>query len=422
LDSDRQLATVFNPNSVTFLNDRNNNTNGRDNSNDVINGQGGDDVLDGLSGDDILRGGTGNDRLIGGLGNDTLQGDTGNDQIFGDDGNDILNGGMGNDQLNGGAGGDSINGGDGEDVILGSAGGDGIRGGAGFDRLSYQGLTSPTDLVFDMKLNISFTRPQAPDFIGTVTLTTTSQLVVKQGTTVDSLSAAIISPLSSGSNSPNPNEQFTPRGIGQLNTDLDIERLEGASGQINTIDFSAIFRDSRSITFPPPAPNRPFTISTFNAAPAINVDLAAETLTFKDKVLQVSNFSRVLGSQFDDIIAGGGSNDVLVGNDGNDTLVASRSGNTSLIGGVGSDTFKLLQTSSLNTILDFGNGGDRIELSGFAGILGNDGILDVSRFESGSAPIEGKVTYNAGSLFVGATQIAQLANNFNLQASNIVVS
>jgi hypothetical protein len=79
LDSNSQLATVFNPNTVTFLNDRNNNTKGRDNSNDVINGQGGDDVLDGRSGDDLLRGGAGNDRLIGGLGTNQLDGGEGTD-------------------------------------------------------------------------------------------------------------------------------------------------------------------------------------------------------------------------------------------------------------------------------------------------------------------------------------------------------
>jgi hypothetical protein len=79
LDSNRQIATVFNPNSVTFLNDLNNNTKGRDNSNDVINGLGGDDVLDGRSGDDVLRGGTGNDRLIGGLGTNLLDGGEGSD-------------------------------------------------------------------------------------------------------------------------------------------------------------------------------------------------------------------------------------------------------------------------------------------------------------------------------------------------------
>jgi hypothetical protein len=79
LDSNQQLSTVFNPNTVTFLNDRNNNTRGRDNSNDVINGLGGDDVLDGRGGDDILRGGAGNDRLIGGLGTNQLDGGEGTD-------------------------------------------------------------------------------------------------------------------------------------------------------------------------------------------------------------------------------------------------------------------------------------------------------------------------------------------------------
>jgi Ca2+-binding RTX toxin-like protein len=419
LDSDRQLNTVFNPNSVTFLNDRNNNTKGRDNSNDVINGLGGDDVLDGLGGDDLLRGGTGNDLLFGGSGNDTLQGDEGNDQLFGGDGNDVLEGGANNDQLDGGGGNDFINGGDGDDVILGSTGSDVILGGAGFDRLSYQDLANPTDLVFYMEPRISVSQSSSPPFGGGYTLTTSSQLVVKKGTTRDSISGVTISPLSSYYNDANANERFTPSGIGQVNVNLSIERLEGASGQINTIDFSTIIRDSRTITFPPPGPR--VTLSTFNAAPAINVDLAAETLTFKDKVLQVSNFSRVLGSQFDDVIAGGGSNDILVGNDGNDILTASRFGNTSMTGGLGSDTFNLLQTDRFNTILDFGNGGDRINLSGFAGSLGA-GPLDPSRFVLGGTPTTGTVSYNSGALFVGNTLIAQLTNNPNLQASNIFVS
>jgi hypothetical protein len=79
IDSNQQIATVFNPNTVTFLNDRNNTTKGRNNSNDVINGLGGNDVLDGLGGDDILRGGAGNDRLIGGLGTNQLDGGEGID-------------------------------------------------------------------------------------------------------------------------------------------------------------------------------------------------------------------------------------------------------------------------------------------------------------------------------------------------------
>lgn len=78
-NANRQSSSIFNKNSVTFLNDLDNNTSGFDNSNDVINGQGGNDLLEGLSGDDLLRGGTGNDTLIGDFGRDTLIGGSGSD-------------------------------------------------------------------------------------------------------------------------------------------------------------------------------------------------------------------------------------------------------------------------------------------------------------------------------------------------------
>ncbi|NJO94477.1 MAG: cupin domain-containing protein [Hydrococcus sp. RM1_1_31] len=69
-DADRQSDRVLQQNSVTFLNELDNNTSGFENSNDVINGQGGNDYLSGLSGDDLLRGGDGNDIINGGNGND----------------------------------------------------------------------------------------------------------------------------------------------------------------------------------------------------------------------------------------------------------------------------------------------------------------------------------------------------------------
>ncbi|MDZ8259111.1 choice-of-anchor D domain-containing protein [Nostoc sp. ChiQUE01b] len=77
-------------NTVTFLNDLNNNISGFYSSNDVINGQGGNDTIDGSGGDDLLRGGTGNDLLIGGQGNDTLVGGTGADSFLYDT-NSIFN-------------------------------------------------------------------------------------------------------------------------------------------------------------------------------------------------------------------------------------------------------------------------------------------------------------------------------------------
>ena len=83
INANSTQTTLFNKNTVTFLNDLNNNIAGFDDSNDVINGQGGNDIINGLSGNDLLRGGSGDDILTGGEGNDTLVGGAGNDVLIG---------------------------------------------------------------------------------------------------------------------------------------------------------------------------------------------------------------------------------------------------------------------------------------------------------------------------------------------------
>jgi Ca2+-binding RTX toxin-like protein len=80
-DADSTQTSLFNKNTVTFLNDLNNSITGFENSNDVINAQGGNDIIYGLSGNDLLRGGDGNDTLVGGAGNDTLVGGAGTDSF-----------------------------------------------------------------------------------------------------------------------------------------------------------------------------------------------------------------------------------------------------------------------------------------------------------------------------------------------------
>ncbi|WP_375495174.1 choice-of-anchor D domain-containing protein [uncultured Nostoc sp.] len=82
INANSTQTSIFNTNSVTFLNDLNNNVTGFDNSNDVINGQGGNDTINGNGGNDLLRGGAGNDLLIGGQGNDTLVGGIGADSFI----------------------------------------------------------------------------------------------------------------------------------------------------------------------------------------------------------------------------------------------------------------------------------------------------------------------------------------------------
>ncbi|BDI16431.1 hypothetical protein ANSO36C_22330 [Nostoc cf. commune SO-36] len=73
---------ISNKNTVTFLNNLNNNISGFYDSDDVINGQGGNDTINGSGGNDLLRGGSGNDLLIGGPGNDTLVGGMGADSFL----------------------------------------------------------------------------------------------------------------------------------------------------------------------------------------------------------------------------------------------------------------------------------------------------------------------------------------------------
>ncbi|MEP0917183.1 alkaline phosphatase [Leptolyngbya sp. DQ-M1] len=96
-DADSLQSRIFNRNTVTFLNDLDNTTNGFSNSDDVINAQGGDDRIFAFGGADLLRGGEGNDYLNGGNGNDSLFGGNGNDWLVGAAGEDLLVGGAGRD-------------------------------------------------------------------------------------------------------------------------------------------------------------------------------------------------------------------------------------------------------------------------------------------------------------------------------------
>ncbi|MDZ7950039.1 calcium-binding protein [Nostoc sp. DedQUE09] len=161
-DANSTQSTVFKKNTVTFLNDLNNNVSGFDNSNDVINGQGGDDIIEGLSGNDILRGGAGNNTLNGGIDNDFLDADfpSGNNLLNGGDGNDSLfasgsdislseyvsiygknldDRSLGNNTLNGGVGDDSLD-------ASGSLGDNLLDGGDGNDFLDISGNETSTDL------------------------------------------------------------------------------------------------------------------------------------------------------------------------------------------------------------------------------------------------------------------------------------
>ncbi|WP_339949160.1 calcium-binding protein [uncultured Albimonas sp.] len=94
-------------------------------------GRGGEDRLDGRGGDDVLFGGARADDLYGGRGDD---------QLLAGGGRNALHGGSGDDQLwSGPTGGDRLFGGRGDDAVWGGAGADLARGRAGADLLLLSG-------------------------------------------------------------------------------------------------------------------------------------------------------------------------------------------------------------------------------------------------------------------------------------------
>ena len=107
-------------------------------------------------------------------------------------------------------------------------------------------------------------------------------------------------------------------GIDQL---IGIEKIIGATGQVNIIDAS-----------------------TATGTATINANLATQSLivntgvtTFPTLSFTVTNFVNVIGTANNDIITGDNGNNTLIGNGGNDTL-SGGNGDDSFIGGTGNDS------------------------------------------------------------------------------------
>ncbi|MEL6662578.1 MAG: calcium-binding protein [Pseudomonadota bacterium] len=108
--------------------------------NDALNGGEGNDYVVGNGGNDSVAGGSGDDRLEGRDGNDRLFGEGGNDELRGGNGDDVLIGNDGDDTLRGDSGDDRVDGRSGDDLLIGGLGNDTFLGGTGRDTLDYSEL------------------------------------------------------------------------------------------------------------------------------------------------------------------------------------------------------------------------------------------------------------------------------------------
>lgn len=90
----------------------------------------------------------------------------------------------------------------------------------------------------------------------------------------------------------------------------------------------------------------------------------ADTISGKgdeDSVFANGGNDKLLGQAGDDDLGGGPGNDVLQGGAGDDFLVGG-SGNDTLTGGSGGDIFSYMSTEGNDTITDFSNGTDSVDL------------------------------------------------------------
>ncbi|MEH2087704.1 MAG: calcium-binding protein [Nostoc sp.] len=295
-------TNLFNKNTVTFLNDLDNNITGLDNSNDVVNGQGGNDKIDGKSGNDLLRGGMGNDTLIGGEGDDSLKGGEGDDSLLGSTGNDSLLGGTGDDILLGDTGDDILFGGTDNDTLLGGTGNDRLTvGSSNVDTLGGNQLLYGDD--GNDTLSASGYESRYED-----TYYTSGNNTLSGGAGDDYL----IVQFSKGNNLLNGgdgNDTFSEYNSGN-------DTVDGGQG-----DDLLSYNSYTGIT------------STFN--PTTNVG----SITADTNQVSYKNIERLN-------ITSGFGDDNIVGSNGNDTLDPGNAGNDTIDGGAGDDLLSYYNNSS----------------------------------------------------------------------------
>jgi len=145
---------------------------------DTLYGGSGNDYFDAGYGADTVYGGSEDDTLYGGHGIDTLYGEFGNDFLDGDLGNDLLYGGDDVDTLHDTDGANTLDGGNGNDILYGlgygtaTAGIDTITGGGGRDQLRPDGYNiagDPGNLLADIVTD--FTAGAGGDFLDFVDAT-----------------------------------------------------------------------------------------------------------------------------------------------------------------------------------------------------------------------------------------------------------
>ncbi|MBP7337127.1 M10 family metallopeptidase C-terminal domain-containing protein [Niveispirillum sp.] len=436
----------------------------------TFNGTSGNDSLTGSTSADMINGGDGADTLLGGSGEDTIAGDAGDDRLVGGNGSDMLTGGSGNDvfvleRL--------TNYSSNNDLITDFAKGqDRIDvSGLGINSLTTLLTLTRAQQATDGSQQTVITTNYNGD-ANTLTFGANQTLLVSS----DFIFAANNGPQSlSGTNSADDlfggagNDTLTGgSGADRLFGDAGDDRLVGGNGNdtffggggndvfvldrmndysrnVNVIadfakgqdriDVSGLGINSLAtllaLTTAQQAADgsQLTTISTNYSGDTNSLTFGAnQTLLVSSDFIFANNSAaqNLTGTNYSDDLFGGAGNDTILGGNGDDRLFGD-AGNDRLIGGNGNDTFtggagndvfvldrQTDYSRNYNTITDFTQGQDRIDVSGL-GINSMDTLLALTDAEQAA---DGTQLSTISTDYSGDTNTLTFAVNVTLLTSN----
>ena len=384
--------------------------------NDILEGDVDDDQLWGDEGNDTLDGGDGDDVLVGGDGNDILDGGENDDRLWGDEGNDTLDGGDGDDVLVGGDGSDELDGGKGDDILVGGSGADVLMGGAGFDMVNY----ILSDAGVEVRLHDgtarggyaegdTFPGRKAVEYIDDM-----GEMQTAEVPDIEFLNGTFYDDILVGGRGDDriegidgDDELDGREGDDLLAGEVGADVLRGGAGidtasyytseagvEVRLHDGTARGGDAEGDTF-----GGTVMVERTGADGIMQmVELPdIENLTgsdYADVLAGDLRDNRLMGGDGNDVLYGGpgGGDDVLMGEAGHDKLYGGKGNDTleggpghdhlrggpdndSLEGGEGDDAFFFAPGGGNDTVLDFGNGEDKIDLTAFADIRSTEDLI-----------------------------------------------
>ncbi|WP_339773221.1 calcium-binding protein [uncultured Pseudosulfitobacter sp.] len=356
--------------------------------NDYLDGVCGNDKLWGEDGNDTILGGNGRDSMWGGIGDDSMNGQNQEDMLWGNEGNDTLIGEKGDDTIDGGTGDDDIDGGKDNDLLTGGTGADIFRYASDMGCDTITDFTSGEDRLDVSKLDIwdisQLTISQVGDNarinFGDFQYVELTGVNAADLTNADFIldTAPVIAPTNGGDNLTGTNAAETfdlmdgsdfvragggndtilgGSGIDTIYAGNDDDYIDGGSGadrlygdQGNDIIYGQADND---LIFGGEGNDY---VNGGNANDRLYGDAGNDTL------IGDNGNDKIWGGTGNDLISGGAGKDLIDAGDGDDTIDGGW-GDDKMTGGTGSDIFVFDDRMRADTITDFTDGEDRLDMT-----------------------------------------------------------